>query len=143
MVSIPIILNKTISNNTDMKAKKTSVQEVYDYQTHRSYRNNSSVFDFPSFCGGKIVYNLDPYASAKSQAAYLAQFLEYRYEDEGPLRGQSFQIVIADTVDSEAWAATKAVAHKGPITVNPNSGNKVRMWIITRNMLSDIFNSKL
>ena len=50
------------------------------------------------------------------------------------------QILITDTVDKEAetWADTKMRAYKGPITVNPKSNNRIRLYTITKEVLEDL-----
>jgi len=54
----------------------------------------------------------------------------------------SRQVIFTDTItNGSVWAEAKAIAYKGPITVNTNSGNKVQLYIITESEVEALYNS--
>lgn len=50
----------------------------------------------------------------------------------------SSQVIFSDTMDSTECKELKRFSFKGPITVNPNSGNRIRVYIATRGTLAKL-----
>ena len=48
------------------------------------------------------------------------------------------QIIFSDKISSNYFKATKEVSYQGPISVNPNTGNKIQLFIFTVECLPDL-----
>lgn len=116
------------SNITIMK-RKTFDQISLEYDVS-DYSEEKRELGYS--CGIIEVGELSDGTNAKDQARMLADIFD-------TAKGQ---IIISDIASSKAWKATKKIAYKGPITVNPNSGNKIRIYIITKPMVVKIYYSK-
>jgi len=81
------------------------------YSTDRS--------ELPGTCGIDVLHELSN-APVGYQLQRLVEVLEYKG-----------QVVLSDVVGCTNWKETKAVAYQGPITINPNSKNKIQLYIIT------------
>lgn len=85
-------------------------------------------------CG---VTQLNGLSSSDDLEDQISSIIEaFEGSDYGP--DPSSQILISDTISSNGWLETKAAAHKGPITINPNTDNKIRVWIITKGTLTKL-----
>lgn len=89
-------------------------------------------------CGIASYEGLDDDTTPKEQAQILATQLHH---------GNTNQIVFTDTCSKTGrsngyWNAAKRLAHKGPVTKNPNSGNYVRHYTITRDQIVKLYKSK-
>lgn len=104
-------------------------------------------------CGINQISELSHHATPKDQALLLAQaLLDGRDDDDTkpyikphPKRIHQFsrQVIFSDRVNNgKNWAAAKHFAHKGPITINPNSKNAIQLFIVTMNDLVNIYNYK-
>lgn len=109
----------------------------YDYSGPDGEGNSESSIS----CGVIQLFDLSPATSPKEQALYLASIMGLRRVNRSGIQG--YQVILSDVVGEEAWAATKAAAFQGPITVNPNTGNKIQIYIVTADCLVDIYNSEI
>lgn len=142
---------KTLPRGIAIKAKtpkrertlEEQLQEILDIQKlddDYSYPDDPPASEDESFvsCGIKEVFELGESVPAKVQAAFLWRVMgKPSFKKTSP----AFQVILSDVLDEErgAWAETKALAYKGPITVNPNTKNQVRLYIITQDELKQLF----
>jgi len=102
----------------DRVTKKFLIQLDDFFNTQSGYFfNNRS--ELPGTCGIDVIHEL-----SAAPVGYQLQRLVETLEDKG-------QVVLSDVVGSTNWKETKAVAYQGPITINPNSDNKIQLYIIT------------
>lgn len=76
--------------------------------------------------------------NAEGQASALARYMKY---------GNTNQIVFTDICTKTGratgcWKEAKKLAYKGPVTYNPNSGNHVRHYTITRDQIVKLYKTK-
>jgi hypothetical protein len=83
----------------------------------------------PSQCGMRHLYELDTNDNIQKQIEDL----------ENALAGVT-QVILTDTTKEEKtrWAATKSVCYQGPSTMNPNSGNHIKIYIATTGSLAEL-----
>ena len=79
----------------------------------------SYIDQFPEQCGIDIICGLSSKEPLKHQIYQLSRALE-----------NVSMVLISDTIDSTAWKETKEIANRGPVRINPNSGNKIAYWTI-------------
>ena len=95
---------------------------------------NCSVSINPSriSCGVRTVAGLHHHHTAKEQALNILYAMHTGY-----------QVLFSDTRQNrDAWKEAKAIAHKGPVTTNPNTGNRIQVFIVTKDQVLDIYNYK-
>lgn len=104
-------------------------------------------------CGTSLLSGLDSTHTPRQQALILLRAM-FSSQPEAPASlgkassngfTKSRQVLFSDTVGTKdadsRWAAAKAAAYKGPVTVNTNSNNKIQVYIVTSDEILEIFNT--
>lgn len=88
-------------------------------------------------CGMRTIVDLEEDCSLANQIRWLETAFEDEYNGGGS--GAS-QVLITDVVSEEkkVWAETKAHSYHGPATVNPNTGNRIKVYICTKETLREL-----
>lgn len=88
-------------------------------------------------CGMRTIVDLYSEYTLEEQIDMLQK--AFADSDYGGSRGAS-QVLITDVTSSEknTWAETKAHAYHGPVTVNPNTGNRIKVYICTKETLKEL-----
>ncbi len=145
---------KTLPNKT----KKLTLRRLVKMSDDIPYAVESSMQTdaVSEQCGMLLVSNLNDALNAKNQALFFANELFDSSEDASePLKDikRYSQIIITDIVNQkghpdkgDALYETKKVCIKakqaGPVDINPNTGNYIRHFTITPDLLVDIYNFK-
>lgn len=60
--------------------------------------------------------------------------------EDALIQGETCQVILSDTLQNEKdhWKETKALSYHGPARINPNSDNKVKVYICTMETLRDL-----
>lgn len=103
----------------------------------REYRKNSphpNIRPMSYQCGMKFMTNLNQYVTPLDQLARLISGFNFT---NIRTNGDCSQIIFTDN-GRGIWGATKEVADKGPTTKNPNSGNAITVYIVTKDTLMSL-----
>jgi len=102
----------------------------------------AEISEMPGTCGMHVVHDLEDRTPKLEQVVCLLEAFGFEPLDDH--RIAIGQVLLTDAMGSEnnRWTATKKKAYKGPITINPNTGNKIRTYIVTKDMLVKIYNSR-
>ena len=135
-------MNKISKTKTEKVVKKSTQEQLEDFY----YRGNAAVRtshqNAEVSCGitefGNLQDNVSPRHQLKSvMEACMFDEADTDYNDDGEevrLNGLNFgkgQTFFSDTVNSIRFSEAKKYAAKGLVSVNPNSGNKIQMYIFT------------
>ena len=122
------------------KAKRKTLKQIRQEFEDRYRNHGHEVEQLNGQCGMRIISNL---WGDKTDQIYALLFGFFAGTDNSEDPKVASQVLISDTITSTDWAESKKHASfKGPITVNPNSGNKIRVWIFKVTDIVKIYNSK-
>lgn len=121
------------------KAKRKTLKQIRQEYYDNQQNLNADVTSIEGQCGMKLIYNL-----GGNKTSQIATLLGTFFGGLNPNHNlEVSQVLITDTTHSTDWAKSKKHASfKGPITVNPNTGNKIRVWIFKVTDIVKIYNSK-
>lgn len=121
------------------KAKRKTLKQIRQEYYNKQQNLSADMTSIDGQCGMKLIYNL-----GGTKTSQIATLLDTFFDGLNPYHNLGVsQVLITDTTTSTDWAESKKHASfKGPITVNPNSGNKIRVWIFKVTDIVKIYNSK-
>jgi hypothetical protein len=125
---------QTTTNNNIMKKRTLTLDKLKDglSEIENSFVTDDGAGthnDFPGNCGMGIVYDLYDKATVIEQIYSITKPVDF--QESNINYKTSPQVVFSDSLKSKAWKAAKSVAKKGPVTINPSSGNPIQHYTIT------------
>lgn len=102
-------------------------QTALCYDAPSTYVNQT---ELSGNCGVAVLYDLSPKDTARSQFKKIVDTLDITSWDGQDEDSGYGQVMISDTVKSKNWEFTKKHAKKGVVSYNPNSGNKIQVYVV-------------